>query len=67
MGVYMGVFNLFIVIPQVIQSFLTPQIYKPLFGGDALYAVMFGGVSMLIAAVCVLIVKDVGATKIEGN
>jgi maltose/moltooligosaccharide transporter len=66
MGVYMGVFNLFIVIPQVVQSFLTPQIYKPLFGGDALYAVMFGGISMLIAAVTVLIVKDVGASKIEG-
>jgi maltose/moltooligosaccharide transporter len=67
MGVYMGVFNLFIVIPQVVQSFLTPQIYKPLFGGDALYAVMFGGISMLIAAVCVLIVQDVGESKIEGN
>jgi maltose/moltooligosaccharide transporter len=67
MGVYMGVFNLFIVIPQVIQSFLTPQIYKPLFGGDALYAVMFGGVSMLIAAVTVLIVNDVGETKLGGN
>jgi maltose/moltooligosaccharide transporter len=67
MGVYMGVFNLFIVIPQVIQSFLTPQIYKPLFGGDALYAVMFGGVSMLIAAVSVLIVNDVGETKLGGN
>jgi maltose/moltooligosaccharide transporter len=67
MGVYMGVFNLFIVIPQVVQSFLTPQIYKPLFGGDALYAVMFGGVSMLIAAVCVFIVNDVGETKLEGN
>jgi maltose/moltooligosaccharide transporter len=67
MGVYMGVFNLFIVIPQVVQSFLTPQIYKPLFGGDALYAVMFGGISMLIAAVCVFIVNDVGETKLEGN
>lgn len=65
MGVYMGVFNLFIVIPQVTQNLLTPQIYKPLLGGDALNAVVFGGISMLIAAVTVLIVKDVGEQKIE--
>ncbi len=65
MGVYMGVFNLFIVIPQIVQSFLTPQIYKPLLGDNPLNAVMLGGASMLVAAFCVLIVKDVGAAKIE--
>ncbi|MEK7724043.1 MAG: MFS transporter [Acidobacteriota bacterium] len=65
MGVYMGVFNLFIVIPQVFQSFLTPQIYKSLLGDNPLNAVMLGGISMLVAAICVLIVKDVGASKIE--
>lgn len=65
MGVYMGVFNLFIVIPQVTQNLLTPQIYKPLLGGDALYAVVLGGISLLVAAVSVLIVKDVGAGKID--
>lgn len=66
MGVYMGVFNLFIVIPQVVQSFLTPQIYKSVLGNNPLNAVMLGGASLLIAAVSVLIVKDVGAAKIEG-
>jgi maltose/moltooligosaccharide transporter len=66
MGVYMGVFNLFIVIPQIVQSFLTPQIYKSLLGNNPLNAVMLGGASMLIAALCVLIVKDIGAEKIEG-
>lgn len=65
MGVYMGVFNLFIVIPQVVQSFLTPQIYKSVLGDNPLNAVMLGGISMLVAALCVLIVKDVGASKIE--
>jgi len=66
MGVYMGVFNLFIVIPQVVQSFLTPQIYKGLLGNNPLNAVMLGGASMIVAALCVFIVKDVGAAKIEG-
>ncbi len=65
MGVYMGVFNLFIVIPQVTQNLLTPQIYKSLLGGDALNAVLVGGFSLLVAAVSVLIVKDVGARSID--
>ncbi|MBK7705140.1 MAG: MFS transporter [Acidobacteria bacterium] len=67
MGVYMGVFNLFIVIPQVTQNLLTPQIYKTVLGGDALNAVMLGGFSMLVAAVSVFIVRDVGAAKIQGT
>ncbi len=67
MGVYMGVFNLFIVIPQVTQNLLTPQIYKSVLGGDALNAVLLGGFSMLVAAVSVFIVRDVGADRIEGN
>lgn len=68
MGVYMGVFNLFIVFPQIIQGLVAPQIYKTLLGDNPLYAVMFGGASMLIASVSVLIVKDVGESKlVEGG
>lgn len=63
MGVYMGVFNMFIVIPQVVQNFLMPQLYKPLLGNDPLNAVMLGGASLIAAAICVLIVKDVGAAE----
>jgi maltose/moltooligosaccharide transporter len=64
MGVYMGVFNLFIVIPQVVQNLLTPQIYESLLGGDALLAVVLGGISLCAAAACVVIVRDVGQEKI---
>jgi maltose/moltooligosaccharide transporter len=64
----MGVFNLFIVIPQVVQSFLAPQIYKSVLGDNPLNAVLLGGLSMLAAAICVLIVKDVGASRLgEGE
>lgn len=66
MGVYMGVFNMFIVIPQVVMSFLIPQIYENVLGGRAINVVIMGGISMLIAAAMVMIVKDVGAAKIEG-
>lgn len=64
MGVYMGVFNLFIVIPQIVMSFLIPQIYNGVLGGKPLNVVVVGGFSMLIAALSVLIVKDIGAAKI---
>ncbi len=65
MGVYMGVFNLFIVIPQVVMSFITPQIYESLLGKNPLNVVMLGGVMLLLAAVSVVIVKDIGAARIE--
>lgn len=66
-GVYMGVFNLFIVIPQVVQSFLTPQIYKTLLGNNPLNAVILGGLSLIAAAASVLIVRDIGQEQISGE
>lgn len=65
MGVYMGVFNLCIVIPQVVQSFVTPQIYKSILADNPLNAVILGGASMLVAAASVSLVKDIGAAKID--
>jgi maltose/moltooligosaccharide transporter len=65
MGVYMGVFNLFIVIPQIVMSLVVPQIYNNVLGKDPLNVVIFGGVVMLLAAASVLIVRDVGAANIE--
>jgi maltose/moltooligosaccharide transporter len=59
MGVYMGVFNLFIVIPQIVMSLIVPNIFNNLLGGDARNVVVLGGISLLIAAASVLIVNDV--------
>jgi maltose/moltooligosaccharide transporter len=56
MGVYMGVFNLFIVLPQIVMSFVVPRIYDTLLGHDPLKVVMLGGLSLLMAAVTVLLV-----------
>jgi maltose/moltooligosaccharide transporter len=58
MGVYMGVFNLFIVIPQIVMSFIVPNIFNNILGGDPLNAVVLGGVSLLIAAATVVVVQD---------
>ena len=59
MGVYMGVFNLFIVIPQIVMSLIVPNIFNNLLRGDARNAVVLGGISLLIAAASVFIVNDV--------
>lgn len=68
MGVYMGIFNFFIVIPEIIASFTFGPIIKKLFGEGSttapLYVVMAGGFFMLIAAVCVLFVNDTGETSV---
>lgn len=65
MGVYMGIFNFFIVIPEIIASFTFGPVIKAIFGEGStaapLYVVMTGGVCMLIAAaVCLFFVNDPG-------
>jgi maltose/moltooligosaccharide transporter len=58
MGVYMGVFNLFIVIPQIVMSVIVPNIFNNILGGDPLNAVVMGGISLLVAAATVMVVED---------
>ncbi len=64
MGVYMGVFNFFIVLPEIVAALTFGPLTRALFGADnpnsPLYVVMIGGVCMLIAAVCVQFVDDAG-------
>ncbi len=65
MGVYMGVFNMFIVFPQIVQIFVVPELFNRVLGGNSLNVVIFGGISMIIAALFVFIVDDVGQKKLE--
>lgn len=62
MGVYMGIFNFFIVLPQIINAIIGGPIVKYLYGGNAIYALITSGVSLLIAAVFALKVYDVDET-----
>lgn len=55
-GIYMGIFNLFIVIPMLIQTLTMPLIYRPLLGGDPRHVLMLGGVLMLAGALATLMV-----------
>ncbi len=60
MGVYMGIFNFFIVIPEILASLALEPIVKNLFSNDPVKVVMLGGASLLVAALMVTWVKDVG-------
>jgi maltose/moltooligosaccharide transporter len=58
MGVYMGIFNFFIVIPQILAATLLGFFTKHLFGDQAILSIVLGGCSMIIAAVLCLRIKD---------
>lgn len=61
-GVYMGIFNMFIVIPMIIQTITLPLLYRPLLGGDPRNVLMFGGVLMIVAALATMAVRTVSRT-----
>jgi maltose/moltooligosaccharide transporter len=63
MGVYMGIFNFFIVIPEILASIALEPIVKEVFSNNPVKVVMLGGASMLVAAAFVSRVKDLGLTK----
>lgn len=58
MGFYMGVFNFFIVIPQIFASILLGFVVKEWFNEKAIYALVIGGVAMIIGGLLNFGVKD---------
>ncbi len=59
MGTYMGIFNFFIVIPQILAASILGFFVKNIAGGHAIYALILGGASMILAGVLTLLVDDV--------
>jgi maltose/moltooligosaccharide transporter len=58
MGIYMGLFNLTVVIPQIISGLFGGLILKYVFNQEAIYMLILAGVFMLFGAVSVFFVKD---------
>jgi len=58
MGTYMGIFNFFIVLPQILAATILGAMTKHLFHNEAIFAIVFGGGSMIIAGILTLRVKD---------
>ncbi|MPM10472.1 hypothetical protein SDC9_56804 [bioreactor metagenome] len=58
MGIYMGIFNFFITLPQIFNGIVGGPIVKRLYDSQAIYAIVFAGVALLIASVSVVFVDD---------
>ena len=58
MGVYMGIFNFFIVIPQLVAASLLGFLLKTFFGNQPIYALVIGGASMIVSGLCALRVPE---------
>jgi len=58
MGVYMGIFNFFIVIPQLLAASVLGFLLKTFFGNAPINALLIGGMSLIVAGVCTLRVRE---------
>src|SRR5579859_360710 len=58
MGIYMGVFNFFITLPQIVNGIVGGPIVKYVYGSHVIYSIVMAGVFLLIASFCVRFVED---------
>ena len=62
MGVYMGIFNFFIVIPQLLAASVLGFLLKTFFANAPINALLIGGVSLVVAGLCTLAVREPALT-----
>ena len=65
MGYYMGVFNFFIVIPQLVAASILGFLVSKFFDNQPVYALLVGGVSMILAGILSLAVNDKATIEID--
>lgn len=65
LGIYMGIFNFFITLPQIINGFVGGWIVKHLYNGQPIYAVVLAGIFLICAAISVIYVYDPANDKIK--
>lgn len=58
MGIYMGIFNFFITIPQIINGIIGGPMVKRLYDSEAIYAIITAGICLFIAALSLVFVED---------
>jgi maltose/moltooligosaccharide transporter len=58
MGLYMGIFNFFITLPQIVNGVIGGPIVKNFYGGQSIFAIVVAGLFMFLAAASVMVVKD---------
>ena len=65
MGYYMGVFNFFIVIPQMVAATILGFLVNRIFDDEPIYALIIGGISMILAGLLTLRVEDHAVIAID--
>jgi len=63
LGIYMGIFNFFITLPQIINGLFGGWIVKHLYGSQPIYAIVLAGFFMICAAICCLFIYDAGDAR----
>jgi maltose/moltooligosaccharide transporter len=63
MGVYMGIFNFFITLPQIVNGIIGGPIVKYIYNNQPIYALVLAGFLMICGAISVLFVYDPGSTS----
>ena len=65
MGISMGVFNIFIVIPQIIAALNGVNFAANLFGDESIFALVAAGVSLFISGMCNLLITEKNAIRYQ--
>ncbi|RYY22129.1 MAG: MFS transporter, partial [Chitinophagaceae bacterium] len=65
MGIYMGIFNFFITIPQILNGIIGGPMVKHIYNSQPVYALTLSGIFLLCAAASVIYVYDPGAIRIK--
>lgn len=65
LGIYMGIFNFFITLPQIINGFFGGWIVKHLYGNNYIYSIVLAGILLICAAISVIFVYDPANDKIK--
>jgi maltose/moltooligosaccharide transporter len=58
MGLYLGIFNFFIVLPQILAASILGFLITKVFDNQPIYSLVIGGVSMLLAGLLTLRVQE---------
>ena len=65
MGIYMGIFNFFITLPQILNGIIGGPMVKNVYNNQPVYAIVLAGIFMLCAAVSVIYVYDPAEIRIQ--
>ncbi|MEI6865168.1 MFS transporter [Flavicella sp.] len=65
MGVIMGIFNMFIVLPQIIAALGGVNFLYKLLGDESIFAMVIAGISLIVAGLCNLLITDKNAISYQ--